>query len=130
MLKLFYTLLTYLYFRYSVCYNDCCFAKNDFQELIRYAGCKDMDEFLAYSGHSFRGLIRPDEQALVEKSIWDQIHSKANGPNDYVQFHFVKKDGSCHPVLDHGRIVENTYFGTIFYVLIMDCALLDTHYNN
>ena len=100
------------------------------QELIRYAGCKDMDEFLAYSGHSFRGLIRPDEQALVEKSIWDQIHSKANGPNDYVQFHFVKKDGSCHPVLDHGRIVENTYFGTIFYVLIMDCALLDTHYNN
>ena len=100
------------------------------QELIRYAGCKDMDEFLAYSGHSFRGLIRPDEQALVEKSIWDQIHSKANGTNDYVQFHFVKKDGSCHPVLDHGRIVENTYFGTIFYVLIMDCALLDTHYNN
>lgn len=100
------------------------------QELIRYAGCKDMDEFLTYSGHSFRGLIRPDEQALVEKSIWDQIHSKANGTNDYVQFHFVKKDGSCHPVLDHGRIVENTYFGTIFYVLIMDCALLDTHYNN
>lgn len=89
-----------------------------------------MDEFLAYSGHSFRGLIRPDEQALVEKSIWDQIHSKANGTNDYVQFHFVKKDGSCHPVLDHGRIVENTYFGNIFYVLIMDCALLDTHYNN
>lgn len=100
------------------------------QELIRYAGCKDMDEFLTYSGHSFRGLIRPDEQALVEKSIWDQIHSKANGTNDYVQFHFVKKDGSCHPVLDHGRIVENTYFGTIFYVLIMACALLDTHYNN
>ena len=100
------------------------------QELIRYAGCKDMDEFLTYSGHSFRGLIRPDEQALVEKSIWDQIHSKANGTNDYVQFHFVKKDGSCHPVLDHGRIVENTYFGTIFYVLSRDCALLDTHYNN
>lgn len=43
------------------------------QELIRYAGCKDMDEFLTYSGHSFRGLIRPDEQALVEKSIWDHI---------------------------------------------------------
>ena len=100
------------------------------QELIRYAGCKDMDEFLTYSGHSFRGLIRPDEQALVEKSIWDQIHSKANGTNDYVQFHFVKKDGSCHPVLDHGRIVENTYFGTIFYVLIMYCALWDTHYTN
>lgn len=100
------------------------------RELVQYAGCQDMDEFLAYSGHSFRNLIRPDEQSSVEASIWEQIHSKTSGTNDYVQFHFVKKDGTCHPVLDHGRIVENTYYGNVFYVLIMDCELLDTHYNN
>lgn len=100
------------------------------RELIQYAGCKDMDEFLSYSGHSFRSLIRPDEQKAVEESIWKQISSGESGTNDYVQFHFVKKDGTCHPVLDHGRIVENTYYGNVFYVLIMDCELLDTHYNN
>ena len=100
------------------------------RELIQYAGCKDMDEFLSYSGHSFRSLIRPDEQKAVEESIWKQISSGESGTNDYVQFHFVKKDGTCHPVLEHGRIVENTYYGNVFYVLIMDCELLDTHYNN
>lgn len=99
------------------------------RELIEYAGCKDLDEFLSYSHHSFRNLIRPDEQAAVEASIWKQIHSGESGSNDYVQFHFVKKDGSYHPILDHGHIVENTYYGNVFYVLIMDCALLETHYN-
>lgn len=99
------------------------------RELIEYAGCKDLDEFLSYSHHSFRNLIRPDEQADVEASIWKQINSGESGTNDYVQFHFAKKDGSYHPVLDHGRIVENTYYGNVFYVLIMDCALLETHYN-
>lgn len=37
--------------------------------------------------------------------------------------------GTYHPVLDHGRIVENTYYGRVFYVMIMDCALLETHYD-
>ena len=100
------------------------------REMIQYAGCKDIDEFLSYTGHSFRNLIRPDERQAVGESIWKQISSGETGTNDYVQFHFVKKDGSCHPVLDHGRIVENTYYGNVFYVIIMDCELLETHYND
>lgn len=99
------------------------------RELIAFAGCKDMDEFLSYSHQRFRNLIRPDEREAVEESIWKQINSGVSGTNDYVQFHFAKKDGTYHPVLDHGRIVENTYYGNIFYVLIMDCALIETHYN-
>ena len=98
------------------------------QELLSFAGCKDMDEFLSYCGHRFRNLIHPDEQDAVEASIWRQIHAKAADTNDYVQFRFAKKDGTYHPVLDHGRIVENTYYGNVFYVLIMDCDLLEAHY--
>lgn len=98
-------------------------------EMIEFAGCKNLDDFLSYTDSHFRSLIRPDEQEAVEKSIWDQIDAKASGNNDYVQFHFAKKDGTYHPVLDHGRIVENTYYGRVFYVLIMDCALIETHYD-
>ena len=98
-------------------------------EMIEFAGCKNLDDFLSYTDSHFRSLIRPDEQEAVEKSIWDQIDAKTNGNNDYVQFHFAKKDGTYHPVLDHGRIVENTYYGKVFYVLIMDCALIETHYD-
>lgn len=99
------------------------------RELIAFAGCKDMDEFLTYTNQRFGNLIRPDEKEAVEESIWKQINSGVSGSNDYVQFHFAKKDGTYHPVLDHGRIVENTYYGNVFYVLIMDCALIETHYN-
>lgn len=100
------------------------------QELIEFAGCKDFDDFLDYTDHRFRNLIRPDEQDAVESSIWKQIDAQMSDNNDYVKFHFAKKDGTYHPVLDHGRIVKNRYYGNVFYVLIMDCALVESYYEN
>ena len=100
------------------------------QELIEFAGCKDFDDFLDYTDHRFRNLIRPDERDAVETSIWKQIDTKAMGNNDYVRFHFVRKDGISRSVLDHGRIVKNRYYGDIFYVLIMDCALVESYYDD
>ncbi len=61
-------------------------------------------------------------------SIWEQINSKRDGSNDYVKFNLVTKNGEFKPVLDHGRIVNTEYFGRVFYVLIIDSALLATHY--
>ncbi len=98
------------------------------QELINFAGCSDYDDFLAHTDHRFRNLIRPDEQKAVESSIWAQINSKTDGNNDYVKFNFAKKDGSYHPVLDHGRLVKSRYYGNVFYVLIMDCSLVESYY--
>lgn len=100
------------------------------RELIELAGCRDFDDFLDYTDRRFRNLIHPDERDSVETSIWKQIDAKTNGNNDYVRFHFAKKDGSYLPVLDHGRIVENRYYGNVFYVLIMDCALVESYYDN
>lgn len=99
------------------------------RELIEFSGCSDFDDFLDYTDHSFRNLIRPDEQNAVETSIWSQINSQTSRNNDYVKFHFAKKDGTYRPVLDHGRIVKNRYYGNVFYVLIMDCALVEPYYD-
>lgn len=46
------------------------------QELIEFAGCKDFDEFLAYTDQRFRNLIHPEEHDAVETSIWKQIDSE------------------------------------------------------
>lgn len=100
------------------------------QELIEFAGCRDFEDFLEYTDHRFRNLIRPDEQDEVEASIWEQVESGMHGNNDYVKFHFVKKDGTYHPILDHGRIVRSRYYGHVFYVLIMDCALVESYYDD
>lgn len=107
--------------------DDILFAN---RELIELAGCSDFDDFLDYTDRRFRNLIHPDERDSVETSIWEQIDAKISGNNDYVRFHFAKKDGTYLPVLDHGRIVENRYYGNVFYVLIMDCALVESYYDN
>lgn len=99
-------------------------------EMIDFAGCDDFDDFLNYTQQRFHHLIRPDEQESVEASIWEQIHKKKDGNNDYVKFHFIKKDGTAHPVLEHGRLIHNLYYGDVFYVLIMDCNLVESYYRD
>ena len=97
-------------------------------ELVKFAGCSDLDEFLGFCDGRFGKLIRPDEQAEVENSIWKQINAHSDGSNDYVQFHFATKDGGYKLVLDHGRIVDNEHYGRVFYVLIYDEELIRKRY--
>ena len=97
-------------------------------ELIRLTGCKNLDELLAYTGKSFRNLIRPDEQESCQKSIWSQINGGHS--NDYIFFHMQKADGKYISVLDHGRIVDSVHNGRVFYVMIMDLKSLQRHYGD
>ena len=96
------------------------------REMIRLAGCRTMDDLLAYTDRSFRNLILEEERDAVEQSIWQQIN--AGHANDYVYFHLVKADETSLPVLDHGRIVESGRYGKIFYVLLMDQKSMKWHY--
>ena len=100
------------------------------QELIRFAGCRDLTDFLNFCNHSFRNLVRPDEYDQVEESIWRQIDAQADGSNDYVTFHFARKDGTYREVLDHGRIMESRHYGRLFYVLFMDREMIRERYEN
>ena len=97
-------------------------------ELVKFAGCSDLDDFLGFCDGRFGKLIRPDEQTDVENSIWKQINAHSDGSNDYVQFHFATKDGGYKLVLDHGRIVDNEHYGRVFYVLIYDEELIRKRY--
>lgn len=110
--------------------------KNDDQlffankEMIKFAGCKDFDDFMAFTKGKFGNLIHPDERKSVEESIWKQILSKDADTNDYVKFSFATKSGKYRSVIDYGRIVDNDYYGKVFYVLIMDWEFIDNRYNN
>lgn len=103
------------------------FANN---EMVKLAGCKDLDEFIGFCGRRFSGLIHPDDRESVEESIWEQINSGQDGRNDYVEFRLAVKDGPYKKVFDHGRIVESENYGKVFYVLIMDSEFLDSHYGD
>ncbi len=110
--------------------------KNDDQllfankEMIQLAGCKDFDDFMAFTKGKFSSLIHPDERKTVEESIWKQIMSTGSDANDYVKFNFATKSGEYRPVIDYGRIVDNAHYGKVFYVLVMDWDFIDNRYNN
>ena len=107
--------------------DDTLLFAND--ELVKFAGCENLDDFMEFCGKKFSNLIRPDEVKTVEQSIWNQINSHKDGSNDYVQFHFARKDGSYKHVFDHGRIVDSANHGKVFYVLIIASEFIESHYN-
>lgn len=100
------------------------------REMIRLTGCSDLDDFLQFTKRQFRNLVHPEDLPQVEKSIWDQIGSRRNGANDYVKYRLATKNGDYKTVLDFGRIVENDHYGSVFYVMVVDCEFIREHYNN
>ncbi len=98
------------------------------QEMLHLTGCGDLDEFFAYTRRSFRNLLDESEREAVEADIWRQINANGGQENDYVSFSLVRKDGTKVRVFDHGRIVDSTYYGRVFYVLLMNKKQIDAHY--
>ena len=100
------------------------------QEMLQLTGCTDLDDFMHFTKHQFRNLVHPEDLAQVEESIWHQIESGTNGYNDYVKYRLAAKDGTYKTVLDYGRIVESEYYGSVFYVLVVDYGFIESHYHH
>ena len=115
----------FLIYKADPCDDTLLFA-ND--EMLRLAGCSSMKEFFEYTDRSFRNLVSQKDQNRVEESIWQQINADHGHSNDYVSFSFVRKDSSEVHVLDHGRIVDNDYYGRVFYVLMSNVEQLKDHF--
>lgn len=93
------------------------------QELIRLFGCDDLEDFLTYTKHSFRGMVHPDDYEQVDASIWHQIYTnrlvQRGEENDAVTYRIVTKSGRVRWVIDHGRLVQSELYGQIFYVILI-----------
>ena len=100
------------------------------QEMLQLTGCTDLDDFMHFTKRQFRNLVHPEDLAQVEESIWHQIESGMNGYNDYVKYRLAAKDGTYKTILDYGRIVESEYYGSVFYVLVVDYDFIESHYHH
>ena len=97
-------------------------------EMLRLTGCNDMPTFFDYTKRSFRNLVAPAEQDSVQTSVWAQVNADCADINAYVRFSLVRHDGSQVQVLAHGRIVEHSSYGRLFYVLFEDVAKHQKYY--
>lgn len=98
-------------------------------EMLRLTGCNDMPAFFDYTKRSFRNLVAPSEQDSVQTSVWAQVNADCADINAYVRFSLVRHDGSQVQVLAHGRIVEHSSYGRLFYVLFEDVAKHEQYYS-
>lgn len=98
------------------------------REMLRLTGCDDIQSFFDYTKRSFRNLVAPSEQDSVQTSMWAQVNADCADIDAYVRFSLVRHNGSLVEVLGHGRIVEHSSYGRLFYVLIEDEAKHQKYY--
>jgi len=93
------------------------------QKLIALFECEDLDDFLAFTDHSFRGTVHPDDYERVDTSIWQQVYDRTGHghkrADDSIRYRIITKHGRVHWVIDRGHLVENAYYGRIFYVILI-----------
>ena len=89
--------------------------------LLRMFGCSTMDELLAYTGGSFRGLIHPDDLDGAEQSIRAQISASQYHLYD-AEYRVRRRDGAVRWVEAHGHFVHSDAAGDIFYVFLGDAT--------
>lgn len=90
------------------------------REMLRLTGCDDIQSFFDYTKRSFQNLVAPSEQDSVQTSVWAQVNADCADIDAYVRFSLVRHNGSLVEVLGHGRIVEHSSYGRLFYMLIED----------
>ena len=89
--------------------------------LLRMFGCSTMEELLAYTGGSFRGLVHPDDLGEVEQNILAQVSASQYRQYD-AEYRVRRRDGAVRWVEAHGRLVHNDAAGDIFYVFLGDAT--------
>lgn len=91
------------------------------QGLLRIFQCGSIEEFRAFTGNSFRGLIYPEDLDTVEKSIRTQI-TGSQYDLDYVEYRILRKDGAIRWIEDYGHFIHSDAAGDIFYVFLWDAT--------
>ena len=82
-------------------------------------GCKDLDEFKALTGYTFRGMVYPEDFERISDSIMQQI-AESDDQMDYAEYRIVRKDGAVRWVDDYGHYSETKAYGGIYIVFISD----------
>ena len=87
-------------------------------EVLKIYGCDTDEEFTTLIGNSFKGMVLPDDLALVERNISSQIQKQND--MDYLEYHIICKDGLEKQVCGYRRLVHTEEYGDVYCVFIHD----------
>lgn len=87
--------------------------------LCQIYGCDTLEEFKAYTGFNFRGMVHPDDYEWVSKSIKSQVKD-SRSDLDFVEYRIIRKDGETRWIDDYGHYMEADVYNGLYYVFISD----------
>ena len=80
-------------------------------------GCDSLEDFKAYTGSVFRGMIHPHDYQSVLDSIRKQLYEDRS-EHDFVEFRIIRKNGEIRWVNYYGQLLEaesnNRYYIVFF----------------
>lgn len=85
--------------------------------LVRLFDCNDADDFMAYVGSCFDGMIHDPDARLITKEIKTQISESVNG-SGYVFYNIISKKGNVRRVVNHWTLVHDDELGDVFYATL------------
>ena len=88
--------------------------------LIELFECDDLDDFMAFTGGTFAGLVHPDDDKRVYEELVRQVSLDDIGAKNFSNYRIITKSGAVKHVAHNGRLVEIEDIGKVFYVLIVD----------
>ena len=89
------------------------------QAVCHIFGCDTLEEFKAFTGYTFRGMVHPGDYERISASIRDQIRTSRHDL-DYVEYRIIRRDGEIRWIDDYGHYVESEVHEGLFYVFISD----------
>ena len=82
-------------------------------------GCESLDEFKAYTGFTFRGMVHPADYEMVAASVTKQVRENKDD-QDYVEYRIVRKDGGIRWITDYGQYMESGVGLGLNFVFVSD----------
>ena len=87
--------------------------------VFRIYGCDSLEEFRAFSGFTFRGMVHPEDYERVSALINRQIN-ESRYKLDHVEYRLIRRDGEIRWIEDFGHYVESELHQGLYYVFISD----------
>ena len=87
--------------------------------VVKMFGCDSMEDFLAYVGGSFKGMVHPDDLEKTENQIQVQT-ALGDMRHDYVRYRILTKQGDIRYIEDFGHLLHGEDGRSYFYVFIVD----------
>ena len=87
--------------------------------VVRMYGCKDLDDFMAYTGGTFKGMVHPEDYNRITNQIQAQTFL-GEKRHDYVRYRILPKGGEVRYIEDFGHLLHSADGKDYFYVFILD----------